>query len=225
MTVRCPHCATIVPLADEEIGAAGRMVRCAACGTRWLARVLDEDPYARIPAVRRMTEADAAGDALVIDHVGPGFAPKPKAAARAAAAPSRRTPRWPKILAAVAGAVAAGVILRAPIMAALPHARGLPAEVAMLEFKDVKSQTVQLRGSDALLVEGTIVNHGASSVSLPAIRITLRSSSGDAVTSWLVEPAVDGLAPGGSVGFRSALAAPPPDAANVTLNLAAREGA
>lgn len=95
----------------------------------------------------------------------------------------------------------------------------------MLEFQDVKSETVQLPGSDALLVEGTIVNRGASAVSLPAIRITLRSASGEAVTSWLVEPAVDGLAPGGSIGFRSALAAPPPDAAKVTLNLAAREGA
>jgi len=224
MTVRCPHCATIVPLADDEIGAAGRMVRCAACGTRWLARVLDEDPYARIPAVRRMTEADAAGDALVIDHVGPGFTPKPKPVATPPKA--RRAPRrWPKMLAAVAGAVLAGVILRAPIMAAMPHAGGLPAEVAMLEFQDVKSETVQLPGSDALLVEGTIVNRGASAVSLPAIRITLRSASGEAVTSWLVEPAVDGLAPGGSIGFRSALAAPPPDAAKVTLNLAAREGA
>jgi hypothetical protein len=200
------------------------MVRCAACGTRWLARVLAEDPYARIPAVRRMTEADAAADGLVIDHVGKGFIPKlkPVPAAPRAVHAARR---WPKILAAVAGAVLAGVILRAPIMAALPHARGLPAEVAMLEFQNVKSQTVELRGSDALLVEGTIVNHGANAVSLPAIRITLRSSSGDAVTSWLVEPAVDGLAPGASVGFRSALAAPPPDAARVTLNLAAREGA
>jgi predicted Zn finger-like uncharacterized protein len=224
MAVRCPHCATIVPLADEEIGAAGRMVRCAACGTRWLARVLEEDPYARIPIVRRMTEADAAGEALVIDHVGKGFAPRPKPVAPPPKA-GRSPRRWPKILAAVAGAVVAGVILRGPIMAALPHARGLPAEVAMLEFKDVKSETVQLRGSDALLVEGTLVNRGASAVSLPAIRITLRSSAGDAVTSWLVEPAVDGLAPGASVGFRSALAAPPPDAARVTLNLAAREGA
>ncbi len=224
MTVRCPHCATIVPLADEEIGAGGRMVRCAACGTRWLARVLEEDPYARIPAVRRMTAEDAAGDALVIDHVGAGFAPKPKA--RLAPPKTPAAPRrWPKVLAAVAGAVVVAVILRAPIMAAMPHARGLPAEVAMLEFRDVKSETVQLRGADALLVEGTIFNRGASAVSLPAIRITLRSASGDAVTSWLVEPAVDGLAPGGSVGFRSALAAPPPDAAKVTLNLATREGA
>jgi predicted Zn finger-like uncharacterized protein len=224
MTVRCPHCATIVPIADEDVGTAGRMVRCAACGTRWLARVLEEDPYARVPTVSRMTAADASADALVIDHVGAGFTAKRKPAAPVAK-PPRPVRGWPKVLAAVAGALVAGVILRAPIMAAMPHAAGLPAEVAALEFQDVTSETVQLRGSNALLVEGTIVNRGASAVSLPAIRITLRSSTGDAVTSWLVEPAVEGLAPGASVGFRSALATPPPDVTRVTLNLAEREGA
>jgi hypothetical protein len=44
------------------------------------------------------------------------------------------------------------------------------------------------------------------------------------VSSWLVEPAVAGLAAGKSIGFRSALASPPPDAAQVTLDLAARKG-
>jgi hypothetical protein len=44
------------------------------------------------------------------------------------------------------------------------------------------------------------------------------------VSSWLVEPSVTGLAPGRSIGFRSAMASPPPDAAQVTLDLAARAG-
>jgi hypothetical protein len=40
----------------------------------------------------------------------------------------------------------------------------------------------------------------------------------------VVEPAAAGLAPGRSIGFRSALASPPADASQVTLNLVAREG-
>jgi hypothetical protein len=40
----------------------------------------------------------------------------------------------------------------------------------------------------------------------------------------LVEPSVDGLAPGRSIGFRSAVASPPQEATQVTLDLAGRQG-
>jgi len=216
-----------VPLDDSEVGADGQMVRCAACGTRWLARVLATDPYARPSAVQRMSEADRAPGALVIDHVPAGFArakrkvppqlPPPPAAPRSYA--------WAKSLGGVAIALVAVALLRGPILAALPTGSGLPLEAALLEFQDVKSETVDVSGAAALLVEGTIVNRSANPVALPAIRITLRAANGDAVTSWLVEPAVDGLAGGASIGFRSALATPPPEAAKVTLNLVQREGA
>ena len=198
------------------------MVRCSACGTRWLARVFEEDPYAR-PAPLRLLPATDISDALVIEHIGPGFARH--VPVRRAPPPVVRPPRdWRilKILGTFAGAFVAVVLLRTPIMAALPG--GLPDEVAMLEFQSVRSETVHLKGTSTLFVEGEIVNHATSDVVLPAIRITLRSPAGDAVSSWLVEPAVADLAPGGSIGFRSALASPPADATEVTLNLVAREG-
>ena len=226
--MRCPHCATIVPLEDAEIGADGRMVRCSACGTRWLARVLVTDPYARPAKVQRMTEADRGGDALVIDHVPVAFARQTRRKVPPLLPPPTAKPRnytWAKVLGGVAVAVVAVFLLRGPILAALPAAAGLPDQSTLLEFQDVTSETVDAGGAAALLVEGTIVNRSANPVALPAIRITLRAANGDAVTSWLVEPAVDGLAGGASIGFRSALATPPPDAAKVTLNLVDREGA
>jgi hypothetical protein len=64
----------------------------------------------------------------------------------------------------------------------------------------------------------------ASHVELPVVLITLKSPDGTPVASWSVEPAVDSLAAGRSIGFRSALVSPPPDAAQVTLNLAERQG-
>jgi predicted Zn finger-like uncharacterized protein len=223
MTVRCPQCATIAPLSDEDVGAEGAMVRCKACGTRWLARVFDEDPYARKP-VQRMNAGDIV-DALVIEHVGPGFdraSSGTRLPVAAAATPAKRNWRKWKIGGVVLGALAAIVLLRSPILAALPG--GLPEEVANLEFTGIHSETLHLRNGSTFVVEGQIVNRSDADIALPAIRITLRSPSGDPVSSWLVEPAIAGLGPGKSIGFRSALASPPPDAAQVTLDLAAREG-
>jgi hypothetical protein len=120
------------------------------------------------------------------------------------------------------GAIVAVVLLRSPILAALPG--GLPDEVRNLEFTRIHSETLDRKGTTTLVVEGEVVNRSDAAVDLPAIRITLRSAAGDPVSSWLVEPAVAGLAPGKSIGFRSALASPPPDAAQVTLDLAARKG-
>jgi predicted Zn finger-like uncharacterized protein len=225
MTVRCPQCQTIAPVSDAEIGGEGTMVRCRACGTRWLARVFASDPYSR-PGVQRMDPSDVV-DAVVIEHVGPGFERAEPAAKKrlpkfepVVAAPKRRV-SW-KVAGIALGAIAAVVMFRSPIMAALPG--NLPDEVKNLEFTQVHSETLHRKGTSTLIVEGQITNRSAGDVALPAIRITLRSPNGDPVSTWLVEPAVAGLAAGKSIGFRSALASPPPDAAQVTLDLAAREG-
>jgi hypothetical protein len=174
-----------------------------------------------------MDPADVV-DALVIEHVGPGFeraAPirsRMPAAALPAEPPKRRRRLSWKMAGIGLGAIVAVVLLRSPILAALPG--GLPDEVKSLEFTRVHSETLHRKGTSTLVVEGEITNRSGSDVALPAIRITLRAPNGDPVSSWLVEPAVAGLAAGKSIGFRSALASPPPDAAQVTLDLAARKG-
>jgi hypothetical protein len=204
------------------------MVRCDMCGTRWLARRFDDDPYAR-PALQRVLPASLrdVADAVVIEHIGPGFKRLPPPHRREQPASVGRAPRDRrtfKIAGTILGALVAIVLFRSPIVAAFPVLNGLPAEVADLEFQKVRSETVHLGGLSTLFVEGEIANRSGNDVVLPAIRITLRSPAGGAVTSWLVEPSVTGLAAGRSIGFRSALASPPDDATQVTLNLAAREG-
>jgi predicted Zn finger-like uncharacterized protein len=223
MTIRCPQCAAVSPLVDRHVGPGGRMMRCEACGTRWLARVLEADPYERRP-LQALAAADVVSEALVIEHVGSGFprAPSPRRLVPPSVKRPARDWRPLKVVVAVLGAVFAVILLRSPIMAALPGA--LPEKVALLEFQSVHSETVPIGGSSTLIVEGTIINRSDSDVDLPAIRVTLRSPAGATVSSWLVEPSVTGLAPGRSIGFRSALAEPPPGATQVTLDLAAREG-
>lgn len=229
MTIRCPQCASVASIPESDLDPVGSMVRCDMCGTRWLARRFDDDPYAR-PALQRVLPASLrdVADAVVIEHIGPGFKRLPPPHRREQPpAPVGRTPRDRrafKIAGTILGALVAIVLFRSPIVAAFPVLNGLPAEVADLEFRKVRSETVHLGGLSTLFVEGEIANRSGNDVVLPAIRITLRSPAGGAVTSWLVEPSVTGLAAGRSIGFRSALASPPDDATQVTLNLAAREG-
>lgn len=225
MTLRCPQCASASDFSEGDIGPGGRMVRCGSCGTRWLARKFEDDPYER-PALQRQVAAPAIAEPVIIEHVGAGFARTPPPHAREAVAEVARAPnrRTLKVVGTIFGALVALVVLRAPIVAALLAFGVPPAEVALLEFERVRSETVHLNGLSTLFVEGEIVNHSGADIALPAIRITLRAPDGGAVRSWLVEPSVSGLAAGRSVGFRSALASPPPDATQVSLNLAAREG-
>ena len=229
MTIRCPQCAFPAAIDDSAIGESGQIVTCEACGTRWLARRFDLDPYARRPAlqaVAAMPRVGAISDAVVIEHIGAGFARLPPHRREESAprrAPVRRTL---KVFGAILGAIAFVMVFRAPIVSALPELasmRGLPDEVDHLEFQRVRSETVHLNGVSTFFVEGEIVNRSAADVRLPAIRVTLKSPDGATMTSWLVEPSAAGLGAGRSVGFRSALASPPEDATQVTLSLAARE--
>lgn len=200
------------------------MLHCDTCGTTWLARSLIDDPYRR-GGFPRPSPAEVS-DAIVLDEVRAGFA---------TAAPSRRPlpppmpPRrpavnrgWVKGLGVVLAIVTAAMVLRAPIVAALPQVNGLPPEVDKLAFQRVHSETVARNGVRTLVVEGEIVNRSGAAIAVPAIRISLRSPAGQEVYSWLVEPTADGIAPGRTIGFRSAVPSPPADATQVTLKLAQR---
>jgi predicted Zn finger-like uncharacterized protein len=227
MFVRCPKCFAAAPLTESDIGSAGRMVCCETCGTHWLARNFEGDPYATDD---RSTGAarHAVEDAIVVDHIAPAFVRRAAAAAESALRRRWLPPVDPKLvkrLSLVVAAFLAVLALRAPIVAALPNLPGsLPAETDSLQFDAVRSQTVELHGNSTLFVEGKIINTSAADVALPAIRVTLRASDGAPVRSWLVEPTVAGLAPGRSIGFRSAVASPPQEATQVTLDLAGRQG-
>ena len=154
-------------------------------------------------------------------------APRP----RRPTAPERRAPpadrRWLEGAAAIARrSRRRGVlVLRVPIVAALPWLGGLPADADQLEFQRVHSETVDharrqdaaRRGRDRQPLGRR--RRAAGDPHLAARRRTAPRS----IRGWSSR-SIAGLAPGGSIGFRSALAAPPAKCGSqVTLNLAARE--
>jgi predicted Zn finger-like uncharacterized protein len=254
MPISCPQCASVSALSESEIGPNGCMVRCERCGTTWLARPFEENPYRRMQLQLQPVVPDVS-DAVVIEHIAGDYADRDSGfrrndeqydrsggerfakAGRRSLPPHRREAASPrqttskplgghrslKTFAGVLGAIALLMVLRAPIVSAFPELGGTTPEMRALEFQQVRSETVDMQGARTLYVEGNVVNHSGDTVGLPAIRITLRSTGGDAVASWVVEPSATAVEAGKTVGFRSALASPPADATQVTLNLTERK--
>lgn len=234
MTVRCPYCMSASMLSQEDVGAAGRMVTCKRCGTRWLARVYADDAYQR-PAAFAAGAASSGPieDAVVVEDLSP----RARAARLRQSAPEegraralRHTPgrqRAFKIVGSVLGIAVALFMLRAPVVSALPvfgAAAGLQRSADALTFNRVRSEVLRIHGVSTLFVDGEVLNGSSAEVDLPAIRVTLKSTAGQTITSWLVEPARQQLDAGESIGFRSAFASPPAEATEVSLALARREG-
>ena len=228
MAISCPTCGTLANL-SADARDAGHLVRCRRCGTSWVARTRSDDPYARRAALADLADVS---DAIVIEDEpapAPGRpAPPPRPFSRPALPPqppvtAAPTARLRPVLRVAIMAVAAtlGVaLLKTPILAALPQAGAPVAAKVGLQFRGIRSQTVVQGDIPTLVVEGEVVNTSPQALDLPRLKIVLKASDGTEVTNWLLDPAVHRLAPGQSIGFRSARAAPPLSATQVALSLA-----
>jgi hypothetical protein len=212
MAITCPACGTPAD-AHGEVRRAGRLTRCANCGTAWFARPA-EDGH------RRTRPAEDISDAIVVDEVPPFLA-------RAASALPRQMPKVPPaaLPALRYGAIGAGVILavallKAPIVSAFPNLPGASAAALGLEFRSVRSETIGGANGRTVIVEGEVVNTLSRPVDLPPLRVSLKGSDGVEVTNWVVQATTPRLGPGQAIGFRSARVAPPAAAAEVNISLA-----
>jgi len=170
------------------------------------------------------------------DTSSPPLPAAPAAAPATAAAGGRRSPfRLPQLPGGpvAAAALSAGttvlilavllILLRAPILAALPPSAGfygtfglLPAVAgAGLEIRDVAARRPGDGGADLLIVTGTIAGVAATAVALPILRATLYDDAGEPVAAAdrTGEPAA--LAEGETMSFEIRIADPPADARRV----------
>lgn len=247
MLIICPDCETSYEVAPADLGARGRKVRCAECGSVWRAASETENPAADTGAVSsdlpRDEPADKATEVEIEEIEVPETAPLPIVAAEDAIvvenSPQRRKgwrkprgtapratarPRFMQIVAAagLAVLVALGVwresvVKAVPDLAGLYAMAGMPVNLRGLEFRDMKTVEVMEGGVPLLVVRGTIANVKDEAADVPRMRLAVRGVSGREVFVWTALPQKNQLEAGESVAFTAQLASPPAEGREVAV--------
>jgi predicted Zn finger-like uncharacterized protein len=114
------------------------------------------------------------------------------------------------------------IVRAVPSSAGLYELVGLQVNLRGLDFRDVAPHRIYEDGLPVLVIEGNIVNVLDTDVAVPALRLAVRGPSGEELYAWTIEPRESTVEAGGSMSFRTRLAAPPSSARNVKLRFVER---
>jgi len=301
MRITCPACTTSYTIADDKIGAKGRSVRCASCGTKWHVS-LDEQDDALFSAGKdgfgdAGTSAPATDDfadddmaASVAAFSGPSepvpisslklnmdqlatsasladaepaetrsevdlaaelaeinkrkdiesYAKKPKIKVSKKKPPKVRKPykfdmdrflvRARPVFGALVllmsfGVIGLAITLRTSVVAAFPslaslyELAGLPVNLRGLNFANLQMLREVDNSQPVLVVEGELSNPSTVDRDVPGIRFSLRGDDAQEIYAWSIEPKTTILTPGATMRFRTRLASPPEQAADIQVRM------
>jgi len=135
----------------------------------------------------------------------------------------RRSSKWTALILVLLGFNVAMIGARNEVVRYLPQtaslfaAIGLPVNLRSLSFEDVKITKEERDGVPVLMVEGNIVSVTKRPVEVPRLRFAIRNTSGQEIYAWTAAPPRSILEPGEKLEFRSRLASPPAEAADVMV--------
>ncbi|MFL5109662.1 MAG: MJ0042-type zinc finger domain-containing protein [Microvirga sp.] len=245
MLIVCPSCASEYMIEPAQIGADGRMVRCAACRDTFFVAGEPEPTEEELAETEEFhafleqqpTAWPAADEPLAVEaesarsepEVGPAAArlrlrlPSIPLAALARLAAVPKAPVLALILVGLVGGAVLGrerIVAAAPATARLYAAAHLSVNPLGLDLKGVRSELV-LNGQDQLLVvEGEILNRRGRDVEVPSLRLTVRGPDGLELYTWTNEPPRKTLAAAETARFRARLASPPAEGREVLVRFA-----
>ena len=245
MLIVCPSCASEYMIEPAQIGADGRMVRCAACSDTFFVAgepEQTEEELAETEEFHAFLEKQpnawpAADEPLAVEAESarsePAAGPAPARLRQrlptiplAALARLAAMPKAPVLALILVGLVGGAVLGRERIVAAAPATARLYAATHLavnplgLDLKGVRSELV-LNGQDQLLVvEGEILNRRGRDVEVPSLRLTVRGPDGLELYTWTNEPPRKTLAPAEIARFRARLASPPAEGREVLVRFA-----
>ena len=237
MILTCPECATSYFVDDARIPAAGRTVKCANCGARWMA--VQPEPE---PEPQPVAEAPVETVTEVEDEASPEIAPlspedgeivaEPAPHLRARPAAARARPKtearntafvWIGMAAVVAAMIAAALVFRTEVVRLWPQTSaafagvGLPVNSLGLVIEAVRFEPTFQGGRPVLSVTGMIRNVRATPITSPPIRISLLDKAGKPLSAKIAQP-IDADIPGGAKRyFAVAIADPPSGAADLDV--------
>ena len=220
MAIVCPQCAAPAINSAEAVDAAGRMLRCARCGTSWLPRINDREQHNQRP-VPTASRPGRPRFERVIDHFDADFrervssrvektagqvkSQQPSSAWRYLPLARTALTAWSGVAAVVVVGIVAVMAFDPSVVGASPGER--TAQFAGLEVQLVSSTAESNRDGRAVDVRGEIANRTNGEIAVPAIRLSLHSDGAE-LHSWIVEPTTTRLAGNGVVHFRSLAVAP-----------------
>jgi predicted Zn finger-like uncharacterized protein len=94
---------------------------------------------------------------------------------------------------------------------------GLPVNLRGLVFDAVTSKAEQHEGVPILVVEGAIVNRTGAVAEVPSMKLAVRNAAKQEIYAWTAASPRATLAPYQAVAFRTRLASPPPESADVLV--------
>jgi len=245
MLIVCPSCASEYMIEPAQIGADGRMVRCAACRdtffvagepelteeelaeTEEFHAFLEQQPNAWPAADAPLAvEAESARSEPEAGPAGAGRRLRLPSIPLAALARLAAVPKAPVLALILVGLVGGAVLGRERIVAAAPATARLYAAAHLavnplgLDLKVLRSELV-LNGSDQLLiVEGEILNRRVRDIEVPSLSLTVRGPDGLELYTWTNEPPRKTLAAAETARFRARLASPPAEGREVLVRFA-----
>ncbi len=234
MILTCTSCATRYYADDAAIGAAGRTVRCAACGNEWFAEppvvLQDGEPTTRARA-EALTREKVERMRRAVESPGPA----PSAAARYRQQQHERMRReraraamvsWAGTGAALVATATGAVVFRQDVAEIWPRsasafaAVGLDVNVYGLEFYDLAVERAFEGPTPVLLVSGEVRNIGRDEKAPPPIRITLRDAQSNELFEIVHAVDAHGIAAGGGAPFQIRLENPPAEAVDLEASFA-----
>ena len=99
---------------------------------------------------------------------------------------------------------------------------GLSVNLRGLVFDDVSTSTEQHDGVPILVVQGTIVNRTSAVTDVPRLKLQVRNTARQEIYAWTAAPPRATLAAYQAVAFRTRLASPPPESADVLVRFVTR---
>ncbi len=212
MIVTCSNCAARYMVDPEQLGSAGRPVRCARCAHTWFQKPPEDMP-------RR------------IEPIPYPEAPRPIPPGSnlpALRGPRRRANRigWLALVLFVGVIAGGGLGLRERIVAAWPPSQRLyeaigfapEAEELGLDLINVRSDSVKEGDVTVLVVEGQVYNSGARPQAVPPIRIALVDKDRREIGAWTVYADETELEPEGSAAFSARISSPPAGATSLSVS-------
>lgn len=234
MILTCPECATRYFVPDDKVGAAGRTVRCSACGNRWTAQgeadlELFVDPEGGA-GVRDGKAEETPVSALPGDELPKVFRQKATTERRVREAATTGV-IWAGMAVALVAIVGGAAVFRGSVVDAWPAAASAYAAVGMpvnrigLEIEEVRAEPALQDSRAALAVSGLMRNVDDRPVKAPPLRIELKNKAGKVVAVKIAAPADPLIPPGETRHFAVALLDPPNTAASLEVSFELAKGA